>query len=339
MKLLLVFQSAVLLSCFSVFCQAQVIDFPTANRALLEPGAEENFFVGTVGKPWTSGMFGCVRSEGWQMHEGLDIRSIQRDRKGEPVDPIVAAADGTVAYINHKQGLSNYGKYIVLQHRIEGLEIYSVYAHLSAVRKGLKTGDAVRLGEQIAVMGRTANTAQRISKERAHLHFELNLFVNDRFAEWYKRSFPGQRNDHGDWNGQNLLGLDPQLILLGQAEQREQFSLLQFVRTQTELCRVLVRDASFPWLHRYTPLIRRNPVADTEGVAGYEIALNYNGVPFLLIPRAPSEMPKVSKSKFDLLSVNEAEYEQYPCRKLVVKRGDGWELSKAGERLLELLTY
>src|SRR5881396_3396497 len=42
---------------------------PTSNRALFEKGGEEKFFVGTVGKPWTTGTFGCVRSEGWQMHE------------------------------------------------------------------------------------------------------------------------------------------------------------------------------------------------------------------------------------------------------------------------------
>src|SRR4051812_31730643 len=52
---------------------AAVFQLPTANHAILEPGKEEQFFVGTVGKPWTSGTFGCVRTDGWQMHEGLDI--------------------------------------------------------------------------------------------------------------------------------------------------------------------------------------------------------------------------------------------------------------------------
>src|SRR5713101_8039311 len=51
--------------------------FPTANQALFEKGGEERFFVGTTGQPWTTGMFGCVRSSGWQMHEGLDIRCLQ----------------------------------------------------------------------------------------------------------------------------------------------------------------------------------------------------------------------------------------------------------------------
>src|SRR5258706_10704253 len=55
---------------------------PTANHALYEPGQEEKFFVPTPGKSWTSGTFGCVRTEGWQLHEGLDIRCLQRDKKG-----------------------------------------------------------------------------------------------------------------------------------------------------------------------------------------------------------------------------------------------------------------
>jgi len=69
----------------------QPFQFPTANHALFEPNAEDKFFVGTVGKPWTSGCFGCVRTEGWQMHEGLDIRCLQRDKHNEPTDPILVA--------------------------------------------------------------------------------------------------------------------------------------------------------------------------------------------------------------------------------------------------------
>ena len=69
---------------------------PTANHALLEENGVERFFVGTVGKPWTSGTFGCVRSDGWQIHEGLDVRCLQRDKRGEPTDPVLATADGAV---------------------------------------------------------------------------------------------------------------------------------------------------------------------------------------------------------------------------------------------------
>ena len=101
------------------------------------------FFAPTApDKPWTTGTFGCVRSDGWQMHEGLDIRSLQHDKRGEPTDPVMATADGTVVYFNTRPSLSNYGNYLVIRHVIEGLEIYSLYAHLSAIRPGLEIGDA-----------------------------------------------------------------------------------------------------------------------------------------------------------------------------------------------------
>ena len=226
--------------------QAQPFQLPTANHALFEKGQEERFFVGTTGKPWTTGTFGCVRTGGWQMHEGLDIRCLQRDPHGEPTDPVLATADGTVVYISLRPSLSNYGNYLVLLHHVEGLEIYSLYAHLREVRHDLKVGQCVKAGEAIAVMGRTANTREPISKDRAHVHFELNLLANDRFAAWQKQAEPGQRNDHGKWNGQNLLGIDPRLVLLGEHEPGAKFSLVSFLQGQTELCRVLVRKTAFP---------------------------------------------------------------------------------------------
>jgi len=317
--------------------QAQPFQLPTANHALYENAAEERFFVGTVGKPWLTGTFGCVRSGGWQMHEGLDVRCLQRDGHGEPTDPVLATADGTVAYISTRPSLSNYGNYLILQHQVEGLEIYSLYAHLREIRQGLKIGQTVKAGETIAIMGRTANTREGISKERAHVHFELNLLVNDRFASWYQKTFPDQRNDHGEWNGQNLLGIDPRAILLAQHDAGAKFSLLSFLQGQTELCRVLVRKTSFPWLKRYAPLIRPNARAEKEGVAGYEIALNFNGVAFELIPRAASEFN--GKARFQLLSVNEPEYHKNPARRLVAKRGTRWELTSHGLNLVEMLTF
>src|SRR6516165_4123234 len=119
---------------WSFVSAAQPFLLPTANHALFEKGGEEKFFVGTVGKDWLTGTFGCVRSEGWQMHEGLDIRCLQRDKHGEPTDPVLATADGTVVYINKRPSLSNYGNYIVLRHRVEGLEVDSLYAHLHEIQ-------------------------------------------------------------------------------------------------------------------------------------------------------------------------------------------------------------
>src|SRR5262245_53351809 len=134
--------ATILSTAFSV--HAQPFQLPTANHALFEPRGEERFFVGTVGKPWTTGTFGCVRTDGWQLHEGLDIKCLQRDKAGEPADLVLASADGVVAYCSTRPSLSNYGNYLLLRHQVDGLEVYSLYAHLREVLSGIAVGRNVK---------------------------------------------------------------------------------------------------------------------------------------------------------------------------------------------------
>ena len=83
--------------------------------------------------------------------------------------------------------------------------------------------------------------------------------------------------------------------------------------------------------------MRPNPRAEREGVAGYELALNFIGIPFEVIPRAASELR--GTARYQLLSVNETEQKRRGCRKLVLRRGQRWELAPNGLRLLNLLTH
>jgi murein DD-endopeptidase MepM/ murein hydrolase activator NlpD len=329
---------SLLLAIQAVLFAQEPFRFPTANHYLFEPGKELEFFAPTApDKPWTSGSFGCVRDNGQRIHEGLDIRCLQRDKRGEPTDPVMATADGTVVYFNIRSGLSNFGNYIVLRHSIDGMEIYSLYGHLRQVRPGLQIGQNVKAGDVIGAMGRTANTAERIAPWRAHVHFQLSLLVNDRFAAWFKQVNPRERNDHGEWNGFNLDALDAREILLDEHAQGAKFNMVNFIRGQTELCRVVVRATDFPFLKRYPMLVLPNPAVQREGVAGYEIALNFNATPFQLMPLAASEIK--SPAKFQLLSVNASAERANPCHHLVVQRRGHWELTETGLRELELLTY
>jgi hypothetical protein len=118
------------------------------------------------------------------------------------------------------------------------------------------------------------------------------------------------------------------LVLLAQKQEGAKFSLAAFIRRESELCRVMVRDPHLAWARRYPLLVKPNLLAQKEGVAGYELALNFNGLPVELIPRAASEMK--TKSRFVLLSVNAPEQAQHPCR---------WQLAPHGLQLLELLAY
>jgi hypothetical protein len=310
---------------------------PTANTNLFVPGAEAEYFTPTVGKEWPSGTFGCTRTDGWQFHEGIDIRAQQRDRRGEPTDPVMAIADGVVLYINPKAGLSNFGNYIVVGHRLNGLEVCTLYAHLREIREGLTTGTPVRAGTVIGTLGRTANTRSGISKDRAHLHLEVGLFLNTRFADWYADRIPGARNDHGMFNGQNLSGFDPAALLREAHRAGDGFDLLHFLQTQPELCRVQVRETDFAFLERYQALVIPRPDLLGAKPAGYEIVFSHVGVPMKLIPRSAAEL--ASRSRIHLLSVNESVQREHPCRKLVRQRQGRWELAANGERLVDLLLH
>ena len=315
---------------------AQPFRLPTPNRDILQPGGEARYFVGTVGKPWTSGTFGCVRTDGYQFHEGWDIRATGRDKQGEATDAVTATADGVVAYMNGNPALSNFGRFLILRHLIDGLEVYSSYAHLGRIRPGLAAGQRVRAGEELGTLGRSANTAQGISKDRAHLHFELGLRLSDRFTAWQRATYPGQRNDHGEFNGRNFAGIDPFLVFREQMRQRDRFNLLRTLQNQVALCRVQVRDTSFAWLRRYPQFTVASPTAAREGVAGYEISLNYHGLPFKLVPLAASELK--SKARVYLVEVDAAEQQARPCGKLVTRSSGRWKLTSQGERVLSLLT-
>lgn len=321
--------------CPQLFAQTP-FQFPTANHYLYTPGADAKFLAPTEpDKSWTSGGFGCVRDYGHRMHAGLDIIHLQTNRRGEPTDPVMATADGTVVYFSTRPSLSNFGNYIVIRHMIQGMEVYSLYAHLSAIQPGLQVGSQVKAGQVIATMGRTSN-AEVIGQWRAHVHFQINLLLNDNFAAWFKRyAPPGEVNYHGEWNGHNLSALDPRGILLD--ERGGKFDLKTFVSSQTEFCRVIVRATNFPFLKRYPMLILPNPTAQKEGVAGYEVSLDFNGVPFALMPRAESEIK--SRAKIQLVSVNEPLALANPCCDLVVKRGGHWQLGNDGTHEMELLTY
>ena len=130
-----------------------IFSFPTKNRTLLHSGEETKFFAPTgPGRPWNSGAFGCVRNTRTRIHEGIDIRALHRDNRNEPTDLVQAARNGVVTHINSNVAASSYGKYIVLRHAIEGLQVYSLYAHLSEIAEGLQVDQSVTGGDTLGIL-------------------------------------------------------------------------------------------------------------------------------------------------------------------------------------------
>src|SRR4051812_42769261 len=70
--------------------------WPTPNTAWADgkPPAQWLQHAG-AGDP-ESGGFGSVRSAGSQFHEGIDIKAVTRDRRGEPLDDVFAAMAGVI---------------------------------------------------------------------------------------------------------------------------------------------------------------------------------------------------------------------------------------------------
>ncbi len=137
-----------------------------------------------------------MRSGGAQFHEGIDIKCISRDRRGEPTDSVFAAMAGIVRHISTSAGDSSYGRYIVLEHPEQTPAIYTLYAHLAHIAPGLKVGDQVTRGQVIGTMGHSSG-GYIIPRDRAHLHFEMGVMVTRDFASWYATKKSGSANDHG----------------------------------------------------------------------------------------------------------------------------------------------
>src|SRR5437667_981162 len=219
------FAAAIVLTIFSLIAmrahtaqnQALNLVLPTDNDALFSGDGPafyqyvERNYKGMKSTPWEGGQYGFVRdpidTSGGTMytrfHEGIDVRPMHRDANGEPLDEVRAIADGKVVHTNLVPGYSNYGKYIVIEHRWDGSSYYSLYGHLSSL--AVQPGDTVKRGQPIAVMG---YTGAGLNQERAHLHLELNLMLSQRFDAWYNAFFKNDPNHNGIYNGMNLAGLD-----------------------------------------------------------------------------------------------------------------------------------
>src|SRR2546426_2104334 len=199
--------------------QNQALDLvlPTDNDALFSgDGAAfyqyiERNYKGVKSTPWEGGQYGFVRDPTdtaggvvyTRFHEGIDIRPLHRDAHGKPLDEVRAIADGKVVHANSVPDYSNYWKYIVIEHRWEGSNYYSLYGHLTSIE--IQPGNVVKRGQRIAVMGYTGTG---LNRERAHLHLELNLMLSREFESWYNAFFRNDPNHNGIYNGMNLAGLD-----------------------------------------------------------------------------------------------------------------------------------
>lgn len=83
--------------------------------------------------------------------------------------PIHAIADGRVLRVERDEARGGRaGRYLILTHRRKAVRSY--YVHVESIAAGLRAGDRVRAGQQVATLGRTG-----IKRSAAHLHFAVEL--------------------------------------------------------------------------------------------------------------------------------------------------------------------
>ena len=322
---------------FSALGQPVNIVLPTDNHALLN-GDKAAFyqyvkrdFEGESSAPWEGGQYGFVRNPRkfgatvlyTRFHEGIDIQPLHRAANGEPLDVIHAIAAGKVVYANNVPSFSNYGRYIVIEHQFGGCPYYSLCAHLNAVN--VTIGEQVSQGDAIAVMG---HTGEGIDRERSHVHLELNLLLNADFERWSNKYFPRDGNRHGNYNGQNLDGMDIGRLYL-ELSKNPQKTIPEFFQEETTWYRVLVPASTrMDLLRRYPWLSGGQTEAKT-----WEISFNQAGIPLHFEARTQSiEKPVLTWVKFS----------PYPyglqTRGYIQGSGSDFSLSKDGERYLDLIS-
>jgi murein DD-endopeptidase MepM/ murein hydrolase activator NlpD len=307
------------------------IVWPTPNEAFAEGKPIAAFLQDAGSGDPESGGFGCVRSSGGQFHEGLDIKALARDRSGEPIDDIFAAMDGVVRYINLLAGDSSYGRYIVIEHPDMSPAVYTLYAHLTRVAPGVRVGVRVARGQVIATMGHSAG-GYAIPRERAHLHFEIGLMVTRDFQAWYDGRRFGSHNDHGIWNGMNLMGFDP-LDFLRQFRARRVDNFQEYIARMEPAVRVRIATHRVPDFALRYPALLTKPLPLT--VDGWDVKVNWTGLPISLTPLTAMEVLGLVPNKPAFLDVNADLQRRYRCKSLVVSRRGTLTAGKDLEILLQ----
>lgn len=321
-----------------VSAQAQRVDiaWPTPSTAWERGAGIEAFVQPTVSGLPESGLFGCVRSNGLQFHEGLDIKPVlRRNSRGEATDPVTAAMAGVVRHINTRPGESSYGRYVVLEHPEVKPAVYTLYAHLAHVDPALRVGSPVAQGRKLGTMGRSAG-GYAIPRDRAHLHFEIGLRTSDHFQSWYTWRKFGSPNQHGIWNGMNLLGIDP-LDFLRQWKARRVDNFQQYFDRMRAAVRVRVVTSRTPdFITRYPSLLSEPMPVGMVG--GWEVEFNATGLPFSWKPLPASAVAGLRANSVQLLHVDPALTRGHRCKTLVrPRRGGGHVTGPDLDSVLQLL--
>ena len=327
----------------------QRLTAPTPQRNLLNPD-EPGVLQPTGSGRLESAKFGSTRL-GMRagrlvavFHEGVDIAPTQRDRKGEPTDPVYAVAAGRVAFVNTVGGKSTYGKYVVVEHpdpslgQIEKRDgssapatVYTLYGHLADVRFGIRPGHEVAPGDEIGTMGHTSSTQPPIPRERAHLHWEVGFLLNARYE--IKHRAEKLTPDFGNYHGHNLFAIDPLAFFAAQARDPE-LTMAAHLATVPVACEVALRG-------KYPDFFRRFPAlwqgAPHDGGAIF-LKLSESGLPLSGRNATAAETARLGNQRQAVLRVDPAVLGNNG-RRYFAQSGGTWQFTADGRAWADVLFY
>ena len=313
---------------------------PTDNDALFRGDGAAFYqvitrdFQGVESTPWQGGQYGFVRDPietpagiiYKRFHEGIDIRPLYRDARGEPLDEVRAIAEGKVVHTNLVSGFSNYGRFIVIEHEWDGAEYYSLYAHLNSI--AVQVGQRVQRGERLGVMG---HTGAGIDRERAHVHVELNLMLSREFESWYNVYFRNDPNRHGLYNGLNLAGINIARLYLALRKQPS-LTIPDFLAQEATFYKVTLPNSKHLDLLKRYPWLLRSPAS--REAKSWEISFTQSGVPLRIEPASKA----VTQPELTYFKKSGARYWDL-TRETLTGRGERASLSENGRRWMRLLIY
>ena len=311
-----------------------VLAWPTPNTAWADGKSPLEWLQHAGSGEAESGGFGGVRSAGGQFHEGIDIKPVTRDRRGEPLDGVFAAMAGVVRYVSTAAGESSYGRYVVLEHPEMTPAVYTLYAHLARIAAGVRPGVEVSIGQEIGTMGHSAG-GYMIPIDRSHLHFEIGVVMARNFQAWYDRRRFGSRNEHGMWNGMNLMGIDP-LAFYNEWRAGRIARVQDFFDRMTTAVRVRIRTYRTPdFVTRYPSLLTKPQPPGL--VAGWEVQFNWTGVPFAWTPLSVTAVAELKRDQPKIIEVDAAIERRERSKTLAISRRGTWTPGKDLETAMQLL--
>jgi murein DD-endopeptidase MepM/ murein hydrolase activator NlpD len=287
--------------------------WPTPNPAFQNGESIEAFIQPTVSGAPESGLFGCVRNSGSRFHEGLDLFPVKRDRRGEPLDPVYAVLPGKVVHASRVAGYSSYGRYVVIEHDQEVPSYHTLYAHLASVADGIMPGARVEAGTVIGIMGRSATYT--IPTSRAHVHFEIGFRLTSDFQAWYDRQKFGSKNQHGSWNGMNLVSIDP-LEFYKAIRSGEVNNLYEHLHRLPAAARIRVYSDQVPSFVQDYPALVTQPF-EGKTVVAWDIAFTKYGVPKEWTPRFANDNLTGKPGDVKVIAYNPTLIEAQTCRRVL----------------------